>query len=363
MDSFPERPPAKRLASRAQALQWVFLIALSAMLAALFELVHLPAALLIGPLIAGVIAGVNQATIRVPKMAFGAAQAVIGCLIATSISLSIFSTLADDWLLVLGVVTATLTASSFLGWAISRWSIMPGTTGVWGSAPGAATAMVLMAGAFGADQRLVAFMQYLRVVMVTIAAALIARLWVDTSGVEAAPIIWFPALDPEAFGTTLVVGIAGALAGQMLRLPSPHFLGAFILGALVHLGLDQPLQLPEWLLAISYAFVGWAIGLNFTRAILLHAARALPQIAGSILALMAFCGLLAWLIVETLGVDPLTAYLATSPGGMDSVAIIAAASDGVDISFVMALQAARFIVVLVLGPSLARAVARLLSEP
>lgn len=36
--------------------------------------------------------------------------------------------------------------------------------------------------------------------------------------------------------------------------------------------------------------------------------------------------------------DPLTAYLATSPGGMDSVAIIAAAAQHV--AFVMALQSA-----------------------
>ena len=41
--------------------------------------------------------------------------------------------------------------------------MLPGTTAVWGSSPGAATAMVLMAEAFGADARLVAFMQYLRV--------------------------------------------------------------------------------------------------------------------------------------------------------------------------------------------------------
>ena len=59
-----------------------------------------------------------------------------------------------------------------------------------------------------------------------------------------------------------------------------------------------------------------------------------------------------------LGVDPLTAYLATSPGGMDSVAIIAAASDSVDISFVMALQTARFLIVLLAGPPLARLLAR-----
>jgi uncharacterized protein len=78
----------------------------------------------------------------------------------------------------------------------------------------------------------------------------------------------------------------------------------------------------------------------------------------SILALMAFCGGLAWLLHRHLGIDPLTAYLATSPGGMDSVAIIAAASDSVNLSFVMALQMARFLFVLLFGPALARLVAR-----
>ncbi len=79
----------------------------------------------------------------------------------------------------------------------------------------------------------------------------------------------------------------------------------------------------------------------------------------SIIALMTFCGGLAWVLAHELGIDPLTAYLATSPGGMDSVAIIAAASDTVDISFVMALQTARFLFVLVLGPPIARLIARL----
>jgi len=43
---------------------------------------------------------------------------------------------------------------------------------------------------------------------------------------------------------------------------------------------------------------------------------------------------------------------------MDSVAIIAAASHNVDISFIMALQTLRFLLVLLLGPGLARLVAR-----
>jgi uncharacterized protein len=256
----------------------------------------------------------------------------------------------------------TVAASSLLGGLISRWRILPGTTAVWGSSPGAATAMVLMAGAFGADQRLVAFMQYLRVIFVSMTAALVAKLWVDTSGIETPAIVWLPPLDPQGFAATLGVALAGSLIGKLLRLPSPFFLGTFIFGTAIHLGLGVTMQLPPWLLAVSYALIGWSIGLNFTRPILRHATRALPQIIGSIIALIAFCGGLGFMISHVLGVDPLTAYLATSPGGMDSVAIIAAAAQHVDISFIMALQSARFMIVLLVGPSVARLVARSVKE-
>ena len=56
------------------------------------------------------------------------------------------------------------------------------------------------------------------------------------------------------------------------------------------------------------------------------------------------CGGVAALMVVARGVDPLTAYLATSPGGSDSIAIIAA-STNVDVSFVMAMQTFRMIAV------------------
>ena len=358
MDSSPDQPPIERMARMRPLWQWLVLLFFSVLFAGALEFAALPAALLIGPMLAAILAGTNGATVRVPRPLFGSAQAVVGCLVASSISADIFPVFYKEWPLFLGVVVATVAASSLLGWLISRWRILPGTTAVWGSSPGAATAMVLMAGAFGADQRLVAFMQYLRVIFVSMTAALVAKMWVDTSGIEVPAIVWFPPIEPTAFAATLGVAFAGSLLGKLLRLPSPFFLGTFIFGTAVHLGLGVTMQLPQWLLAVSYAAVGWSIGLNFTRPILRHATRALPQIVGSIIVLIAFCGGLGFMISHLLGIDPLTAYLATSPGGMDSVAIIAAAAQNVDISFVMALQSARFLIVLLVGPSVARLVAR-----
>ncbi len=110
-----------------------------------------------------------------------------------------------------------------------------------------------------------------------------------------------------------------------------------VAGALLHGSGTMTIELPPLLLAASYAVVGWSIGVRFTRPILVHALRALPRVTASILALIAICGGFAWVLTWTAGIDPLTAYLATSPGGADSVAIIAASSN-VDVPFVMALQ-------------------------
>ena len=118
---------------------------------------------------------------------------------------------------------ATLMASSLLGYLISRWKVLPGTTAVWGSTPGAASAMVLMADAFGADARLVAFMQYLRVIFVSVTAAVIARLWVDTSGVAAPPIVWFPPIDWPALPRRWPIAAVGAASGRAAPVSGRHF--------------------------------------------------------------------------------------------------------------------------------------------
>jgi membrane AbrB-like protein len=350
-----------RLARLPGAARWALLVVLSVAFAAALEGARLPAARLLGPMIAGMVIGANGGAVRIPRLAYLGAQAVVGCLIAGAISFDIVNAFARSWPLYVGVVLAVIGASSALGWLMSRWRVLPGTTAVWGSSPGAATAMMLMAEAHGADAQLVAFMQYLRVVFVALAASAIARLWLGLSGAGAPAIVWFAPIDWPPFLETLAIAGFGASLGWMLRIPAGALLVPLAAGAALHVAGLVRIELPAWLLAMSYAALGWNIGLGFTRRILRHASRALPQIVLSIFALMAFCGGLALLLTRLLGVDPLTAYLATSPGGMDTVAIIAASSK-VDVSFVMALQTARFVIVLLVGPRLARLVAGWTSE-
>ncbi len=113
------------------------------------------------------------------------------------------------------------------------------------------------------------------------------------------------------------------------------------------------IELPRWLLAAGYLCIGWQIGLRFTRKVLVNAAKVLPQIFVSIFAVIIFCGGLAYVLTKLLDIDPLTAYLATSPGGVDAVAIIAASAN-VNVGFVMTLQLSRALLVILVGPILSR---------
>jgi uncharacterized protein len=337
------------------AARWAVLIALSSLLVGGFELLRLPAALLLGALAAAAALTVFDVEVRVPPRAFYCAQAIVGCLIARAVNPPTLSKIAYDWPTFLGGVLSVIAVSAALGWLLARLRVLPGSTAVWGAFPGAATAMTLMAEGYGADVRLVALMQYSRVVMVAVAATSVARVWTAATG-SAAPVVWFPPVAWTSLAATAVLALASAAAGRVLRIPAGPMLVAMAAGALMQNFGVMKIELPLWLLAPAYLLVGWSIGGRFNRPILVHAARVLPAVAASIACLIAVCGALAAALAHFAHVDALTAYLATSPGGADSVAIIAA-STHVDMPFIMAMQMARLLVVLAAGPAIARFVA------
>mgnify|MGYP003115696650 FL=1 len=351
-------PPKERIGRLFKPVQWLLLISVSLVFSVLLHDWNVPASLLVGPMIIGIAMGTNGATISMPKPLYLGAQSVLGVMIGGSMTVGILTSFASDWPMILGIAAITLVASSFLGWILCVKQVLPGTAGIWGSTPGAASAMVIMADAFGADARLVAFMQYVRVVIVVAVASSVANFWVDPEMLAAmGPHEWFPAFDLGGFAITLCLVVACCFIGFKSGLPSGPLLVSIIVTMILHVGGFVDVVLPEWFLGLTYAMIGWVIGLKFTPPVLRHAAHALPKILLSIFVLIAFCAGISVLLVVFMGVDPLTAYLATSPGGLDSVAIIAA-STNVDLSFILVLQATRFFMVLLFGPPLARLVAR-----
>lgn len=334
----------------------VFLATASLVFVIVLRTLNLPAAILLGCMCAAILLSASEARIHIPRSLFVAAQSIVGCLIARSMKPAVAIEMIRDWPLFLTVVFSVIATSGALGWLLMRSRVLPGTTAVWGLSPGAATAMVLMADAHGADMRLVAFMQYLRVALVTLVASAVTRLWATPAAVSAAAPPWLPPIAGGSLAATLLIALPGAFAARHWRIPAGPLLVPMVLGVALQGSGVLTIELPPVLLAASYAILGWGIGLRFNRPILVHAARALPRVLAAILVLIAICAGFAVLLTQFAGVDPLTAYLATSPGGADAVAIIAASSP-VDLPFVMAMQIARFLTVLSIGPRLSRFIA------
>lgn len=336
---------------------WTALLAVSGVLSLLLSLARFPAALLLGPMLAGIAFGSAGARMSVPKYGFQAAQIVIGCFVAHAVTAEIARTLLDDGPVMLAVVLVTVAAGAIVGLTLTRLQILPGTTAAWGSAPGGASVMVAMSEAYGSDPRLVAFMQYVRVAVVVLSASAMARLLVDAPEAGSPQAVATEAAAPLTILSTLGIGAAGALAALALRIPAGAVIGPMVLGAAMHATGLARMSMPAPLVEAAYAGIGWYVGLRFSRDTLRTTAHALPGVLVATVAVIVLCGLWAWGLTFLLPIDFLTAFLATSPGGLDSVAIIAIGAKA-DISFVLSVQTLRLFVVLITGPLLAKWIAR-----
>jgi len=333
------------------------LLAITAALVALLRLLALPAAFLLGAMAGAMIVASRGTVLRMPGWVFSIAQAVVGCLIARSFTPALFRAIGRHPALYAGAALSVLVVATGLGLLLARLRVLPGSTALWGSFPGAATVMVLLSDSFGGDMRLVALMQYLRVVVVAVTASIVGRVWAPAGATPHAP-PWVAPVAWPSFGFLAAIILFGGLAGPRIRMPAaPLFIPLVLATALQDFGYLR-IELPQPLLAASYLVIGWAIGLRFTGGVFRQAAGALARVLASVLALVGICAAIGWGLARIAHLDALTAYLATSPGGADSVAIIAAGV-AVDVPLVMAVQTCRFLSVLLLGPALAKGAARL----
>lgn len=339
--SYPSLPDPAR---------WLLLILSSAVAAFLLAKLHFTAGLLVAPLVLAACMAARGWDTRVNNSIFACAQATIGLLMAQSLTLPVLHEITLRWPIYLLSVLAVIALSFSLGWILMRLRIMPGSTALWGSSPGAASAMTLLSSGFGADARLVAFMLYLRVVLVVIGTSVVAHFAPHPAHFH--PLGTRHDLTPHTDALVVPVVLIITLVAYFIRFPAAAMLLGLALGILAHILTSTPLAPSLWLLAPAYFVVGWVIGLRFTMDVVHHAARALPAVLCSSLILIGACAALATPIARIAHTDWLSAYLATSPGGADSLAIIAASSP-VDMAFVMTMQVARFVVLLAVGPPLA----------
>lgn len=352
--------PAVPTSRRLQILNWCGLFLLAAGISQLFTLVNFPAAALIGSMLAGVCFAVSGHERKLWRPLFLLAQGVAGCLIATNLTPVILVSVIGNWPILLLSVSATLMFSFVISWGIRYFGKVSAETAIWAAMPGMSSAMVIIAYERHADGRVVALVQYIRLAAVVLAVTMVSHLFATPAEViSQSSLFHFEPIALGALCSTLAIAALGPLAARYLvLLPAAAMMIPLMVGATLSAADIYHMTLPVWVLNLAFAVIGLEVGLKFTREILLRLLRMIPLALAASAMLIGLSALFSLLLSYLMKVDLLTAFLATVPGSIDSVAIVAIASH-VDVTFVLALQTVRMFVVVLGAPFFVQQLRRL----
>ena len=334
--------------------RWLVLAAATAVAAIALDRIGMPSSSLFAALLIGLAAALLPP--RMPSVSpnvFRVAQAITGASLGVYVQSSSLDAVAGAWLPVAIVSAGTLVLSLSCGWALVRTVGLDPPTAALGMVAGGASGIVGMAGELGADDRLVAVMQYLRVlVVVVLTPILVAVAFGHPHGGGASPASAPVIGDARDWALTAAALAIGAAAAVATRIPAGSLLAPMVAAAGLTL-VAGDFVVPAILREPAFAAIGLQVGLRFTPRLIREAGRLLVPTLLCIAGLLIACFGLALLLDATTHATLLDSYLATTPGGLYAV-LAAAFGTGADTTFVIAVQTLRLFVMILLAPLVVR---------
>ena len=321
---------------------------------------HIPAAFLIAPLIVSACFAVRGlSSIRLTKPSFFLVQGIIGVSLASSFSASSLAVLQKHWLPVLFVVLSMQVFTILNALFFVYFGKLSPATALLGTLPGGAGEMAAISETFGADPRLVSVMQYTRLLVIVLMVSLGSSLIGVNSAPVASVLLSPPAVSAYSNLLSLLAAVAGVFIGLKLKIPAgtmivPLFLSIFISSLGFSLGLAQPVL---WLV---YAALGLQIGSQFDSSVVERMKHLAFSLIGASLFLMFGSMLIAVAFSKMIDLVGVTAYLAATPGGLDSVAVMATEVQA-DPAIVVTVHFSRLVLVLTTGPLLVKLFSRIMT--
>jgi membrane AbrB-like protein len=328
---------------------------------------HLPAAWLFGPLVASALFALRDwQAFEASRSIYVAAQAVIGTGLGAGFSPATLLTLPKHFSIFAFAVVFILLTSLFNGWILTRRTRLDVATAFLGTMPGGAGEMAAMSDSLRADSRLVVIMQYTRLLLILATLAVVTPFLnhhapsaqeqeAATAALVPAPFAWWK------IGALCFLAFTGWLTGMRTRIPA----GTFLVPTVFYFLLEMSgIQLGRWpwpVFATAYLVMGLQIGGRFRRSTLAVIKDILLPVCGTTLLLLAGSFVLAWILTREMGLDPVSAYLAATPGGLDSVAAVATELQG-DTAVILTVHLVRLLCVLIVGPWLVRGCSRWLGK-
>ena len=323
---------------------------------AAFLLLHLPLPLLLGPMLACLIAALAGTPLA------GAGQ--LGIFMRTFLGVAVGASVTPDVLAELPDIAASLAfvplfigAIALVGYPLFRRVFGFDHATAWYAAmPGGLQDMLVFGEEAGGDVRALSLIHATRVlVIVTVAPLILTAYWgVDLSQPPGTPI---RATDLTEVAIMVAAGVIGWKVAERLSLFGASILGPMILTAALSLTGVISHRPPAEMIQAAQFFIGIAVGVKYA-GITLRELR-VDVTAGVVYSLaLAAISLIFIELIVGLGLAPaLEAFLAFLPGGQAEMVVIAIIA-GADLAYVVSHHLLRMILVILLGPVVEKLIAR-----
>lgn len=330
----------------------VLSFALAGMGATIFVMLGLPLPLLLGPMLACLIAALLGAPLAGAGQFGLFMRTFLGVAVGSSITPAVLAGLPDIAASLL-IVPAFIMAIALVGYPLFRKVFGFDHPTAWYAAmPGGLQDMLIFGEEAGGDVRALSLIHATRVlVIVTVAPLIMQTYWrIDLSQPPGSPITSF---DPWQLIIMAATGLLGWKIAERAGLFGASILGPMILATILSLSGIITHRAPAEMIQAAQFFIGIAVGIKYVG--ITGRELRVDVTAGLVYALLlAGISLVFIEVVVHLDLAPaLDAFLAFLPGGQAEMVVIAIIA-GADLAYVVSHHILRIVLVILLAPLVAR---------
>ncbi|MGP1394766.1 MAG: AbrB family transcriptional regulator [Inquilinaceae bacterium] len=310
---------------------------------------QLPLAWMIGAMLFTSIAALSRLPVAVPAPLRAGMIMILGIMLGGAFRPEILGQLGE-WSLSLAGLIAYILVSIVVGLVfLRRVAGYDPVTAFFTATPGGFNEMVLIGGAMGGNDRVIALSHSARVMLVVFTIPFWFRFAVGIETSDRGPL--GPSLGdiPPLDVALLAACVVGVPIARRLRLPAPALVGPMILSAVIHLAGLTASSPPGVLIAAAQVVVGSAIGCRFAGTPLRVLGHALLIAFGLTALLLGVTTAFAFAVHHLTGIGLIDLVLAYAPGGLAEMSLVALAL-GADAAFVATHHVARVILIILFAP-------------
>lgn len=324
---------------------------------AVFHVIGIPLAWMLGPMMVNMAAGLGGARIGVSDRLRAVILIGLGLYLGSAFHPGLLDQVAAwPWSVagMLGFVPVSVAVGT---WYLRRVARLDPATALFAAIPGGFSAMVALGAAAGGDDRRIALIHALRIiVVVTVTTAAVAAqggAGVDGTIASTAPAATRPTVEGIQLALLIVAGGLGFGLARRVRLPAPHVTGPMAVSGTLYMTGIVTTALPPAVLHVGLLVLGASIGARFASFRLgdiLHTGRHALVLVALTLSLAVLAGAA---VAAFLGLPWVAVVVAFAPGGVAEMSVLAI-SLGLDPVYVAVHHVTRIMVLLAVAPLLGR---------